>query len=95
MLGPGNVSAISTQTNRISGTINVGPPGTDPFNIAATSSAIYVTDQGASTLTVINPSALKVTATVTSATALTAWQQAPDSSMTPRAGGSTQRSTEC
>src|SRR5215469_11510224 len=42
-LGPGNVSAISTRTHRIWGTVNVGPPQTDPFNIAVTSSAVYVT----------------------------------------------------
>jgi len=65
ILGPGDVSAISTQTHRISGTVNVGPPQTDPFNIAVTSSAVYVTDQGAGTLTVIDPKALKVAATIT------------------------------
>jgi YVTN family beta-propeller protein len=42
-----------------------GSPQTDPFNIAVTSSAVYVTDQGADTLTVINPKALTVAATVT------------------------------
>ncbi len=65
VLGPGNVSAISTRTHRISGTVNIGPPQTDPFNIAVTSRALYVTNQGAGTLTVIDPKALKVTATVT------------------------------
>jgi YVTN family beta-propeller protein len=43
----------------------VGPPQTDPFNIAVTSSAVYVTDQGAGTLTVIDAKALKVAATIT------------------------------
>ena len=65
VLGPGNVSAINTQTNRISGTVNLGPPGTDPFDIAATPTAIYVASQAAGTLTVIDPSSLKITATVT------------------------------
>jgi len=35
-----------------------------PFNIAVTASTVYVTDQGAGTLTVINPKTLKVAATV-------------------------------
>jgi YVTN family beta-propeller protein len=65
VLGPGNLSAISTQTHSISGTVNIGPPQTDPFNVAVTSRAVYVTDQGAGTLTVIDPATLKVNATVT------------------------------
>jgi YVTN family beta-propeller protein len=65
ILGPGNVSAISTRTHRIWGTVNVGPPQTDPFNIAVTSSAVYVTNQGAGTVAVIDPKALKVVATIT------------------------------
>lgn len=65
VLGPGNVSAISTQTHRISGTVNVGPPQTDPFNVAVTSRAVYVTNQGAGTLTVTATETLTVTATVT------------------------------
>ncbi len=65
VLGPGDVSAISTRTHRISGIVNVGPPQTDPFNIAVTSSAVYVTNQGAGTLAVIDPNSLKVAATVT------------------------------
>ena len=65
VLGPGNVSAINTQTSRISGTVNLGPPGTDPFDIAATPTAIYVASQAAGTLSVIDPISLKITATVT------------------------------
>jgi YVTN family beta-propeller protein len=65
VLGPGNVSAIDTQTHRIWRTVNIGPPQTSPFNIAVTSRAIYVTDQGAGTLTVIDPTTLNVAATVT------------------------------
>ena len=42
----------------------MGPPGTDPFNIAVTSDAVYVTEQGAGTLTVLDPTTLKVLATV-------------------------------
>lgn len=64
ILGPGDVSVISTSTDRISGTVHVGPPGTDPFSIAVTPGAVYVADQGANTLTVINPTTLKVTATI-------------------------------
>jgi len=36
VLGPGNVSTVDTQSNRISGSVNLGPPGTDPFDIAVT-----------------------------------------------------------
>lgn len=64
VLGPGNVKVIDTGSHRVTGTVNVGPPGTDPFNIAVTSHAVYVTDQGAGTLTVIDPKTLKVTATL-------------------------------
>ena len=65
MLGPGSVSTVDTQSNRISGSVNLGPPGTDPFDIAATPTAIYVASQAAGTLSVIDPSSLKITATVT------------------------------
>ncbi|MCW2859590.1 MAG: beta-propeller repeat protein [Actinoallomurus sp.] len=65
VLGPGNVSVIDTRSHRVSRTVSVGPPGTDPFNVAATSRAIYVTEQGAGTLTVINPKTLKIVVTVT------------------------------
>jgi YVTN family beta-propeller protein len=56
---------IDTRRHRVSATVSVGPPGTDPFNVAAASSAVYVTEQGAGTLTVIDPKTLKVVATVT------------------------------
>jgi YVTN family beta-propeller protein len=49
-LGPGNVSVIDTGSKHISATIALGPPGTDPFNLAVTDHAIYVTNQGANTL---------------------------------------------
>jgi YVTN family beta-propeller protein len=65
VLGPGNVSAINTQSNRISGTVNLGPPGTDPFAIAATPTAVYVVSQAAGTVTAIDPGSLKITATIT------------------------------
>lgn len=64
-LGPGNVSVIDTSSHRVSATIALGPPGTDPFNLEVTNEAIYVTNQGAGTLTVIDPASHKVVATVT------------------------------
>jgi YVTN family beta-propeller protein len=64
ILGPGDVSVISTSTGRVSAAVHVGPPGTDPFSIAVTPSAVYVTDQGADTVTIISPATLKVTATI-------------------------------
>jgi YVTN family beta-propeller protein len=63
-LGPGNVSVIDTSTTHVSATVSTGPPGTDPFNIAATSSAVYITDQGADTLSVVDPATLQIVATV-------------------------------
>jgi YVTN family beta-propeller protein len=63
-LGPGKVTAIDTDTHRISSTVSVGPIGTDPFSVRATGDAIYVANQGASTLSVLDPSALRVTATI-------------------------------
>jgi YVTN family beta-propeller protein len=64
-LGPSNVSVIDTSSNRAAATISIGVPGTDPFNIAVTSTAVYVTDQGGGTLTVIDPKTHKVVANVT------------------------------
>lgn len=65
VLGPGNVSVIDTGNHRVSATIALGPPGTDPFNLEVTNEAIYVTNQGAGTLTVIDPHSHEVVATVT------------------------------
>ena len=45
----------------------LGPPGTDPFTAQATGHAIYVANQGASTLSVIDPNTLHVAATVPTA----------------------------
>ncbi|MFE0381725.1 YncE family protein [Streptomyces inhibens] len=56
---------IDTGNNRVSTTISVGPTGTDPFNIEVTHQAVYVTEQAAGTLTVIDPKSNKVVATVT------------------------------
>jgi YVTN family beta-propeller protein len=64
VLGTGNVSVIDTHSHHVSATVSVGPPGTDPFNIAVTPSAVYVTDTAADTLTVLEPKTLKVVATV-------------------------------
>jgi YVTN family beta-propeller protein len=63
-LGPGNVTGIDTRTHRVSATVSVGPPGTDPFGVQATNDAIYVVNQGANTLSVIDPNTLHVVATV-------------------------------
>jgi YVTN family beta-propeller protein len=65
VLGPGNIAVIDTGSHRVSGSVNVGPPGTDPFNIAVTPAAVYVTDQGGGTFSVINPKTLKVVKTLT------------------------------
>ena len=43
----------------------MGTPGTDPFNLAVTPSAVYVTEQGVPTLTVIDPKTQKVVANIT------------------------------
>jgi YVTN family beta-propeller protein len=45
-------------------TLSVGPSGTDPFTVRATSDALYVADQGANTLSVIDPGTFKTTATI-------------------------------
>jgi YVTN family beta-propeller protein len=42
----------------------VGPYGTDPFTARATNHAVYVANQGANTLSVIDPRTLEVVATV-------------------------------
>jgi YVTN family beta-propeller protein len=55
---------IDTRSHRVLATVSVGTPGTDPFNLAVTSSAVYVTNQGNQTLTVIDPKTHKVVATV-------------------------------
>jgi YVTN family beta-propeller protein len=63
-LGPGNVSAIDTRSHRVRATLSVGPAGTDPFNIAVTPGAVYVTNQGAATLAVIEPKSFKTVTTI-------------------------------
>ncbi|MFJ9034361.1 Dyp-type peroxidase domain-containing protein [Streptomyces sp. NPDC102274] len=65
VLGPGDVAVIDTASRRVTGKAHVGPPGTDPFNIAVTSDTVYVTDQGAGTFSIIDRATLKVTATLT------------------------------
>ncbi|MGW6356279.1 YncE family protein [Streptomyces sp. NPDC055092] len=55
VLGPGKVSVIDTGSNRVSSTVSVGPPGTDPFNLEVTSQALYVTEQAAGTLAAVLP----------------------------------------
>lgn len=64
-LGPGKLAVIDTKARKVVSTVEIGPYGTDPFNVAATRHAIYVTKQGANTLSVINPRTLRVIATVT------------------------------
>jgi YVTN family beta-propeller protein len=56
---------IDTRSHRVSATVSVGTPGTDPFNLAVTPSAVYVTEQGVPTLTVIDPKTQKVVANIT------------------------------
>jgi len=42
----------------------VGTYGTDPFTVRATGNAVYVANQGANTLSVIDRSTFKATATI-------------------------------
>jgi YVTN family beta-propeller protein len=63
-LGPGNVTVIDTGVRKVSAAVPIGPPGTDPFSVDATSDAIYVANQAANTLSVIDPNTLHVVATV-------------------------------
>ncbi|MFJ9029970.1 YncE family protein [Streptomyces sp. NPDC102274] len=56
---------IDTGSHRVSATVALGPPGTDPFNLEVTSRAVYVTNRERGTLTVIVPTSNKVVATVT------------------------------
>ncbi|WP_020578252.1 YncE family protein [Actinopolymorpha alba] len=64
VLGPGRIAVIDTQSHRVSTTISVGPPGTDPFNLAVTPSRVYVANQGSGNVSVIDPNTHKVLATV-------------------------------
>jgi YVTN family beta-propeller protein len=56
-LGPGNLSVLDTHTHQVTTTVSLGTEGTDPFSVAATATAIYVADQGANALAVIDPHA--------------------------------------
>ena len=58
-LGPGRVTAIDTGTHRVASTVSVGPSGTDPFTVRATGDAVYVANQGANTLSIIDPEHLQ------------------------------------
>ena len=64
VLGLNELAAIDTRSRRLVSTASVGPYGTDPFNVAATDDAIYVTNQGANTLAVIDPRTHHVVTTV-------------------------------
>jgi YVTN family beta-propeller protein len=50
------------------GTVSVGPSGTDPFTVRATGDAVYVANQGAGTLSVIDQGTSRTTATITTGT---------------------------
>jgi YVTN family beta-propeller protein len=63
-LGPGRVTGIDTGTHRVSSTVSVGPYGTDPFTVRAAGDAIYVANQAANTLSVIDQNTFKATATI-------------------------------
>jgi YVTN family beta-propeller protein len=63
-LGPGKLVVINTRGRQVSSTVTLGSYGTDPFTAAATRHAIYVTNQGANTLSVIDPRTLHVVTTV-------------------------------
>jgi YVTN family beta-propeller protein len=58
------LKAIDTDTRRVSSTVSVGPTGTDPFSVRATGDALYVANQGASTLSVLDPSTFRATAPI-------------------------------
>ena len=64
MLGPGNVSTVDTQSNRISGSVNLGPREQTRLNRGHTHRDVRG-QPAAGTVTVINPSSSKITATVT------------------------------
>jgi YVTN family beta-propeller protein len=59
-----HVSIIDTHTGTVTATVSLGGPGTDPFSAAATANAIYVAEQGANALAVIDPRTLKVLTTI-------------------------------
>jgi YVTN family beta-propeller protein len=64
---PGPSAAAAPGVGRrvhVTNPIPVGTYGSDPFNTEATTRAVYVTQRGAGTLTVIDPKTLKVVATV-------------------------------
>jgi YVTN family beta-propeller protein len=63
-LGPGRVTAIDTGTHRAASSVSVGPYGTDPFTVRATGDAVYVANQAANTLSVIDQHTFKATATI-------------------------------
>jgi YVTN family beta-propeller protein len=63
-LGPGTLTAIDTGTARVHSTASVGSSGTDPFTVRATADALYVANQGASTLSIIDPRDFRTTATI-------------------------------
>jgi YVTN family beta-propeller protein len=44
--------------------VSLGTEGSDPFSVAATATAVYVADQGANALAVIDPHTLKVLTTI-------------------------------
>jgi DNA-binding beta-propeller fold protein YncE len=49
-LGPGTLTAIHTRIDRVRSTVSLGSCGTDPFTARATADAVYVANQGTSTL---------------------------------------------
>jgi YVTN family beta-propeller protein len=63
-LGPGKLAVIDVSTRQTSSTVTLGSSGTDPFNTAAIRHAVYVANQGASTLSVIDPHTLHLVTTV-------------------------------
>ncbi len=63
-LGQGRITAIDTGTRRVSSAVSVGPYGTDPFTVRAAGDAIYVANEGASTLSVIDPRTFRATAAI-------------------------------
>ncbi len=68
----GTVTAVNGTSNAVTGTITVGPAGTDLYSIAVNPATdlIYVVSQQTGTLTVINGANNQVAATVPSAATL-------------------------
>jgi YVTN family beta-propeller protein len=62
--GARNPAVLDTHAHQVTATVSLGSFGVDPFSVEATANAIYVADQGANALAVIDPRTLKVLTTI-------------------------------